>query len=297
VGVVDGGRTCVAEDGGADRIAATWYQTPAFTIDVNLTDGQAQSSGDLRGGLGQPGPQRDGGAARRGVGALLDSRAISAVCGGPVLAVDAPRPRGAARDEHRTPNAVVSGLFSTPPGGPASTSFPLKVGSDSRHLVDQNNVPFLVNGDAAWSLVVGLQKPDASVYLDDRRAKGSTRSWSRSSNISSPSIPPKNAYGDGPFTTPGDFSTPNEAYFAHADWVINEAASRGMLVLLTPAYLGFGCGGQGWCQEMNANGTTKMFNYGVYLGNRYKNFKNILWVHGATPTRMTSPAQATSCVP
>ena len=92
--------------------------------------------------------------------------------------------------------------------------------------------------------------------------------------------PPRNAYGDGPFTTPGDFSTPNETYFTHADWVINEAASRGMLVLLTPAYLGYGCGGEGWCQEMNANGTTKTFNYGVYLGNRYKNFKNVIWVHG-----------------
>ena len=55
----------------------------------------------------------------------------------------------------------------------------------------------------------------------------------------------------------GDFSTPNEIYFAHADWVINEAASRGLLVLLAPAYLGFGCGGEGWCQEMNANGATK----------------------------------------
>jgi len=62
--------------------------------------------------------------------------------------------------------------------------------------------------------------------------------------------------------------------------VLNEAARLDMLVLLTPAYLGYGCGSQGWCQEMKANGTTKVYNYGVYLGNRYKNFKNLIWVNG-----------------
>jgi hypothetical protein len=176
-------------------------------------------------------------------------------------------------------NAVLSGLLfdGATGGGP---TFPLRVGTDLRHLVDQGDVPFLVNGDAAWSLIVGLQKPDVSVYLADRRAKGFNTILVNLIEHYFAVDPPRNAYGDGPFTTPGDFSTPNESYFAHADWVINEAASRGMLVLLTPAYLGFGCGAEGWCQEMNANGTTKMFNYGVFLGNRYKNFKNIIWVHG-----------------
>lgn len=31
-----------------------------------------------------------------------------------------------------------------------------------------------------------------------------------------PEDAPANNYGDAPFTTPGGFSTPNEAYFAHA---------------------------------------------------------------------------------
>jgi hypothetical protein len=34
-------------------------------------------------------------------------------------------------------------------GANAAPNFPLKVSSDQHHLVDQDNVPFLVNGDTA----------------------------------------------------------------------------------------------------------------------------------------------------
>jgi hypothetical protein len=91
---------------------------------------------------------------------------------------------------------------------------------------------------------------------------------------------PRNAYGDAPFTTPGDFSAPNEAYFAHADRVIAEAARQGLLVLLAPAYLGAACGGEGWCAEMRANGPEKLRRYGAFIGARYARFRNIVWVHG-----------------
>ncbi len=48
--------------------------------------------------------------------------------------------------------------------------------------------------------------------------------------------PPDNGYGEPPFLTPNDFSTPNERYFAHAEFAIVEAEKRGMVVLLAPAY-------------------------------------------------------------
>ena len=49
---------------------------------------------------------------------------------------------------------------------------------------------------------------------------------------------PANAYGQEPFLAPGDYDTPNEAYFRHADWVLRRAADKGFLVLLAPSYLG-----------------------------------------------------------
>ena len=91
---------------------------------------------------------------------------------------------------------------------------------------------------------------------------------------------PANLAGQAPFTTPGDFNTPNEAYFSHADWVINKAAENGIVVLLAPIYLGYDCGSEGWCVEVKASSLTTMRNYGRYLGNRYKSFPNIIWVIG-----------------
>ncbi len=53
-----------------------------------------------------------------------------------------------------------------------------------------------------------------------------------------------------------------------------------MVVLFFPAYLGFNCGAEGWCANMQAQTNTAMQNYGAFLGNRYKNQGNIIWVHG-----------------
>src|SRR5262249_8213792 len=77
-----------------------------------------------------------------------------------------------------------------------------------------------------------------------------------------------------PFTTAGDLSTPNEAYFARADAVIQLAAKYGMTVFLDPIETG------GWLSRMESNGTTKDFNYGVYVGTRDRNFPNIFWLNG-----------------
>jgi len=158
--------------------------------------------------------------------------------------------------------------------------YPLHVEAGKRYLVDAAGKPFFLNGDSPWDLIAQLKREDVDVYLEDRRLKGVNALLIELMEHQFSSNPPNNAYGDGPFTTPGDFSTPNEAYFAYVDEVIAKAAAKGMLVLLTPAYVGFNGGSEGWWQEMTSNGTAKLFAYGQYLGNRYKRFDNILWVDG-----------------
>ncbi|MCL4708120.1 T9SS type A sorting domain-containing protein [bacterium] len=169
----------------------------------------------------------------------------------------------------------------------ASPAFPLKISSDGRHLVDQNDTPFLINGDTPWSLMVKLTKQEVEEYLKNRRAKGFNAIITNL--IEHYFGGPPNVYGEAPFTTPGDFATPNENYFIHADWVINKAAELDMLVVLTPAYLGFLCGEQGWCQEMITSGPEKCREYGRFLGRRYESFANIVWMHGGD----AEPGQAT----
>ena len=71
-----------------------------------------------------------------------------------------------------------------------------------------------------------------------------------------------------------------EKYFTHADWVIRKAAENGIQVLLYPMYLGYKGTDEGWVEEALANGPEKCLDYGRYLGKRYKDFDNIIWLMG-----------------
>jgi hypothetical protein len=160
----------------------------------------------------------------------------------------------------------------------AADLYPVTVGADHRHLVDQSGTPFLVQGDAAWSLISGLTKEEAETYLKDRRSKGFN---SVIVNLIEHKFRgPVNRYGEAPFTVAGDFSTPNEKYFAHADWVIRKAAENGIQVFLAPIYLGYIGTEEGWVTEALANGAEKSRDWGRYVGKRYASFNNIVWLIG-----------------
>ena len=55
---------------------------------------------------------------------------------------------------------------------PADRISPLKVGANKRYLVDQNNVPFLMQGDAAWSLIVALNDDGSRTVPEEPAPKG-----------------------------------------------------------------------------------------------------------------------------
>jgi hypothetical protein len=175
-------------------------------------------------------------------------------------------------------SATVSIHYTPPPT--TGAVFPLRVEAGKRYLVDAAGNPFLMQGDSPWSLMVQLTREQVDQYLDDRRARGFNTLLVNLIEHHFSNNPPKNAYGQAPFLTPGDYGTPNEQYFAHVDWVIQRAADKGFLLLLVPSYLGYGGGDQGWYQEMVANGSTKLREFGRYLGRRYASFSNILWTHG-----------------
>ncbi|HET6148607.1 MAG TPA: DUF4038 domain-containing protein, partial [Polyangia bacterium] len=162
--------------------------------------------------------------------------------------------------------------------------YPLKVVAAKRYVVDQNGQPFLFVGDSPWSLIAAPTLADAKVYLDDRAARGfNTVLVSLVEHMYAP-MAPRDANGDLPFTgTVGgqpDFATPNELYWAHVDAVLAAAGARGIQVLAFPAYLGYQGGSEGWYAALVANGTSRLTTYGTFLGNRYKNVPNLIWVAG-----------------
>ncbi|MGB6833160.1 MAG: DUF4038 domain-containing protein [Candidatus Acidiferrum sp.] len=202
---------------------------------------------------------------------------------------------GTAKSEAATLKVVRS----TPP---ETVTFPLKVSSNGRYLVDEANKPFRIQGEAAWSLIANQIYADADKYLSNRQAKGFNtvlvelieHKYAQGGKGSNFSGVPANRGGALPFKTregggaydgtsgTADFSTPNEAYFAFADSIIDLAAQKGMLVNLVPMYLGFNGRNAGWWAELTNSVNTQevSYNFGLYIGNRYKDRRNIIWVIG-----------------
>jgi len=155
--------------------------------------------------------------------------------------------------------------------------YPLKISANRRYLVDQNDQPVLVHGDSPWSLIVQLTPDEVDLYLDDRKAKGFNALIVNLIEHKFADNPPSNRFGHGPFTTPGDFATPNEKYFEYADWVINRVGEKGFLLFLAVTFVGY-CGGpEGWEKEMMASGPEKCRQFGRFAARRYRHHDHVLW--------------------
>jgi hypothetical protein len=139
-----------------------------------------------------------------------------------------------------------------------------------------------VHGDSPWLLVTNLTREEVTTYLDDRQAKGVNTLLVELIERNHSVNQPANIYGDPPFAPdPGEFSSPPEdAYFDHAEWVIGQARQRGMLVLLTPSYLGLQGRETGWYPAMGRAGNDLLREYGQYVATRFQAYDNVLWVHG-----------------
>lgn len=122
-------------------------------------------------------------------------------------------------------------------GAQTPAEYPLILSSNGRYVVDQAGRPFFINGEAAWSLISAVSKEDAELYLEDRQLKGFNLVVVTLVDRKFSPDPPRNFYGEAPFAVDGDFSTPREAYFAHADWVIDKAREKGIVVMLAPLIL------------------------------------------------------------
>ena len=161
-----------------------------------------------------------------------------------------------------------------------SARFPLVLSPNNRALVDPNGTPFLINGDTPWSLMVALTDAEVTQYLDDRAGRGfNTILLNLIEHQFAPS-PPRNIYDVAPFKTPEDIRTPNDTYFDRCAGIVQQALDRHILVMMTPAYLGFLGGAEGWWQALASRTASEVQDYGAYLGEKFQAFPNIIWVMG-----------------
>ena len=173
-------------------------------------------------------------------------------------------------------------------GTPTPTpSFPLKKSPNNRYLVTQGGTPFLIVGDSPWELPIQGTNADIDFYLANRAAKGFNAIIIQTIDSHFSDKAPNNIDNVAPFTTPGNFSTHNSTYFNRVDYVIDQAANYGMAVIVFPIYLGYNCGPAGWASELTADTTAHIEDYATFLGNRYKDRRNIIWVMGGDESPFT----------
>lgn len=150
----------------------------------------------------------------------------------------------------------------------------LKVSPNGRHLVQQDGKPFFYLGDTAWELFHRLDREEADLYLTNRVKKGFTVIQAvvlaELNGLTEP-----NPYGQTPLLD-NDPAKPNEQYFKHVDYIVDKAASLGLVVGMLPT----------WGVYMSSMNPEKVifnpenaFNFGRFLGQRYKQ-KPIIWILG-----------------
>lgn len=164
-------------------------------------------------------------------------------------------------------------LSSNPADSPA---YPLKASANGRYLVDQNGAPTMLVGDSPHSLFVNLSPQQANTYFANRASYGINALWIEMlCNTYTAGRSDGSTY-DGiiPFTTPGDLSTPNPAYFKRIDRMITLAGNHGIQIVLDAFETA------GWMSVLENNGRQKALRYGQFLGRHYKNFPNIIWITG-----------------
>ena len=148
---------------------------------------------------------------------------------------------------------------------------------DGRFLMYEDGTPFFWLGDTAWQMFHRLTVEESKIYLTDRAMKGFTViqavCLAEHGGLSSP-----NAEGEMAFTDTA-FTVPNDRYFDHILRVVDMADSLGLVMGILPTWgdkfnLKWGPGPEIFDTE------EKAYSYGLYVGNKFKDRDNIVWILG-----------------
>lgn len=153
----------------------------------------------------------------------------------------------------------------------------LMVSENNRFLTNKDHDPFFWLGDTGWELLHRLGEVDTELYLRARADKGFNVIQCVLPGLLGFDVP--NFEGEL-FLDDMDPSRPNEEYFRHVDWVIEKANEFGLYLAILPVWgkqietVHSGSNRQKVFDQKTAHG------FGTFLGNRYKNCANIVWVLG-----------------
>jgi hypothetical protein len=160
----------------------------------------------------------------------------------------------------------------------AETAPQLRVSANHRYLEDTSGRPFFLVGDCPQNLPLKLAIPELDDYLADCERKGFNLLWiciDGQRTASPTSKPPQDQRGALMMTNGWQIGSLNPEYFVTIDAIVDKAKARSIYCMFTPLSE---CQ---WSQtNINRNGPDEWYNYGKFLGARYKRRGNILWQLG-----------------
>jgi hypothetical protein len=152
---------------------------------------------------------------------------------------------------------------------------PIRVSENGRHFVDATGAPFFWLGDTAWPIFGQYTRDEAETYIDARAGKGfnviqGVLAWGGGTGFET-DAPGANYAGETPW--PEGPARPNNAYFQNVDHLARYAAERDIVLAMLPT----------WGYYVNDVQTLNPDNarlYGRWLGERYRQRPNVIWVNG-----------------
>ena len=145
------------------------------------------------------------------------------------------------------------------------------------HYFVRDGQPFFWLGDTNWTLFTLYSPSEAEEYLDHRAHQGFTVINVMMIFSGGPGIKPtvENTEGHAPFLN-GNPATPNEAFFKNVDRVLAAARAKNLILAIMP------CGGSSgaFVKKQKLFTEANVRTYGRWLGRRYKNVPNLIWVNG-----------------
>ncbi|MBB6635119.1 glycoside hydrolase family 140 protein [Cohnella thailandensis] len=176
---------------------------------------------------------------------------------------------------------------------PAAQPLPLQVSANGRYLVTSDGKPFFWLADTAWELIQRLNRSEVETYLKSVAEQGFnvvqvtalTHFWDLGVPNALGDLPLAGTDPDKPLTTTGNDPSDEEQYdyWDHADYVIDTAASLGIYVALLPTWGKYIIDNSAPPHNQPYEGlfdNAKSYAFGKWIGSRYANRSNIVWVLG-----------------
>jgi hypothetical protein len=155
----------------------------------------------------------------------------------------------------------------------------LKVSDNQRYLVTEQGEPFFWLGDTGWEMLHRLDREEMEQYMRNRAGKGFTVIQTVIiSEIDGLTFP--NLEGNLPLID-FDPERPNESYFELVDFAVKKAEEFGLVLALLPTWHRYVLPGSHPLLNQEAVfNPENAYSYGKFLGERYKDAPNIVWVLG-----------------